>query len=140
MKAIKIITHPYTVIISFFAILISGQHLGGFYFLYVLLALPHGGIHSLLAFFGIFLLLVSYYRFEVDKTFLLGSVINLISVFLLLLSLFLFFYNDKGHYNYPTFYQTVPQITLVLFIIIAVCFLTENIVSIFRSVSKKVAG
>jgi hypothetical protein len=38
MKAYQIITHPYTLIASFCLILISGQHWGGFYLLYLLLA------------------------------------------------------------------------------------------------------
>ena len=39
MKKIKIITHPVTLILCFFLILISGEHLGGFYLLYILLGL-----------------------------------------------------------------------------------------------------
>ncbi len=65
MRILKIITHPYIVIISFFAILISGEGFGGFYLLYLLLALPYGGIHSLLALIGIVLLLVNYNKYNV---------------------------------------------------------------------------
>ena len=123
----KIITHPYIVVISFFIIMISGQHLGGFYLLYLLLALPKGGMHSLLALFGILLLLISYYKYKRKKIYLIESIINIVAVILLILSLFSFFYNDKEHYNFGTFYQIVPQITLIIFSIIALTFLLDNV-------------
>jgi len=40
--------------------------------------------------------------------------------------LFFFFYNDKQHYNYGTFDQLVPQISLIIFFIVAMLFLTNN--------------
>lgn len=123
----NIITHPYIVIISFFIIMISGQHLGGFYLLYLLLALPHGGMHSLLALFGIVLLLISYNKYKRKKIYLIESIINMVAIVLLILSLFSFFYNDKEHYNFGTFYQIVPQITLVAFSVIALTFLLDNV-------------
>lgn len=133
MKGVKIITNPYTVIITFLMIIISGQHLGGFYIVYLLLALPHGGIHALFAIIGISLLLIIYHsktRFSIIK-----SAINVIAVLMLIVSIFIFFYTDDEHYNYGTFYQLVPQITLILFAFIALCFLVRNIVSFFRSPS-----
>lgn len=123
----NIITHPYIVIISFFIIMISGQHLGGFYLLYLLLALPHGSMHSLLALFGIVLLLISYNKYKRKKIYLIESIINMVATILLILSLFSFFYNDKEHYNFGTFYQIVPQITLVIFSIVALTFLLDNV-------------
>ena len=107
--------------------MISGQHLGGFYLLYLLLALPHGGMHSLLALFGIVLLLISYNKYKRKKIYLIESIINMVAIILLILSLFSFFYNDKEHYNFGTFYQIVPQITLVIFSIVALTFLLDNV-------------
>jgi membrane-bound ClpP family serine protease len=133
MKAIRIITHPYTTIISFCMIMISGQHLGGFYLLYLLLALPHGGIHALLALFGVMLLLISYNKYKRKKLYLIENIINVIGIILLILSLYLFFYNDKEHYNYSTFYQLLPQITLIIFSIIAVVFLFDNLTHLFKN-------
>ena len=46
-------------ITSFLLIIISGEHLGGFYALYLLLALFYGGIHSLLGLSGIVLLIIA---------------------------------------------------------------------------------
>lgn len=127
MKAFKILTHPYTVIITFFLIMISGQHLGGFYLMYLLLALPFGGIHSLLALFGILLLLLCYHKYRRKKIYIVESIMNILGILLLLLSLFFFFYNDKQHYNYGTFDQLVPQISLIIFFIVAMSFLANNL-------------
>jgi hypothetical protein len=135
MKAMKIITHPYTLIISFFAILISGQNLGGFYLLYLLLALPPAGLHSILAFLGVVLLLVNHYKYKRNNNFFLRNVINIGGLALLILSLFLFFYNDKQHYNYGTFYQAVPLVTLIIFATLALIFLGNNLTSLLKNLS-----
>lgn len=132
MKAIKVITNSYTLIISFFIIIISGQHLGGFYIIYLLIALPYFGIHSILALVGIILLLIIYHT-KKNKYFRIRPLINLVSVLMLIASIYMFFYNDKEHYNYGTFYQLVPQITLIVFSIIALSFIIQNIMSVFKS-------
>jgi hypothetical protein len=116
--------------------MISGQHLGGFYLLYVLLALPHGAVHSLFAVSGVVLLCISYNKFRTDKTVLSRNIINLFGLVLLLLSIFFFFHNDKEHYNYGTFYQLIPQITLVIFSVISVSFFLQNFISIFKNQRK----
>lgn len=137
MKVIKIFTHPFTLIISFFAIMISGEHLGGFYLLYILLALPYGGVHSLLALSGVLILLVNPYNYRRVNLYILKSIINIVGLALLLLSLFFFFHNDMQHYNYGTFYQTVPQITLIVFAVLALIFLIDNIISTSKNLSNK---
>lgn len=114
-------------------IIISGQHLGGFYIVYLLVALPHGGVHSLLAITGITILLLTYHRSI--KPSVIAPTLNLIGVVILIASIFIFFYNDKEHYNYGTFFQLVPQITLILFAFIALCFIVRNIVTLFRNPS-----
>jgi len=128
MKALKILTHPYTLIISFLAIMISGEHLGGFYVLYLLLGLPFGAIHSLLALAGICSLLLGYHKYHRNNIHLAESIFKVIGTLLLFLSIYLFFLNDKEHYNYGTFYQTVPVITLVFFSFLSVCFLLAAII------------
>jgi hypothetical protein len=135
MKTMKFLTHPYTLIASFFFVMISGQHLGGFYLLYLLLALPHGGVHSITALIGITLLLFSYSKHK-ERGQLTESILNIFGVFLLLLSLFLFFYNDKENYNYGTFVQLVPQITLTIFAVLCLLFLSVNISVLLKRVSQ----
>src|SRR4051794_23537054 len=134
MKLMHVLTHPYTITMCFFGILISGENWGGFYLLYLLLALPHLGFYAVSGFAGIGLLLVSKNVLKADKSVYKGS-INILAVLLLLLSLFFFFYNDKEHYNYGTFYQFVPQLTLFVFLAIAVVFLIHNVKLIFFSKS-----
>jgi hypothetical protein len=104
--------------------MISGEHLGGFYALYILLGLFAGAVHTLLAVAGIIILLISYHRFN-DKT-AVNQLLNIIGVLLLFASIYFFFWNDKQHYNWGSFSQTVPVITMVLTTLIATCFLISN--------------
>ena len=127
MKTIKIITHPLSLIISFLLILVSGEHVGAFYLLYILLALPHGSIHSLLAVVGIAILLFSNYKYKMDFKYLIEPLLNILGTTLLFLSVFLFFYNDKDHYNSSTFYQILPMISLVVFALLITSFLIKNL-------------
>ena len=132
MKIFKIIAHHYSLIICFLAILISGQHLGGFYIFYLLLALPYGGIHSILAILGIIVLLTSYRLFGCNEK-NLGQVLNFVGVSLLFGSLYYFFWNDKQHYNWGTFEQVIPMLTIIITGFVALCFLLRNIFGIWMS-------
>lgn len=123
---IKLFTHPVVIIIAFLLILISGEHLGGFYLLYILLGLPHGAVHSLLAIVGIGLLFFTNYKYQQQFIFNIEPVLNIMGGIMILLSLFLFFYNDKSHYNYGTFYQTIPVILLSVFSLSVAGFLFNN--------------
>ena len=127
MKKIKIITQPVTLIICFLLILISGEHLGGFYLLYILLGLPHGEIHSVLAAAGIGILIFNQIKYKNESNYLVAPLLNISGLLLLILSLFLFFHNDRNHYNYSTFYQTVPLIIFGLFNLLAIVFLLTNL-------------
>ena len=133
MKTIKIISHPITLIICFSLVLISGEHLGGFYLLYILLGLPHAAIHSLLAVGGITILLFANYKYKREFSYLIEPILNITGVIFLSLSLILFFYNDKSQYNYSTFYQTIPQLSLVLFGIVIVSFLINNFLKLRKA-------
>ncbi len=130
MKAIKIISHPATIIICFLSILISGQHLGGFYLLYILLGLPHGAIYSILAFTGVAILIFSNYKYKREFNYLMEPLLNIAGVIMLILSLIIFFIKDKEHYNYSTFYQTVPQIIMVVFVLLTFSFLIYNLLKL----------
>jgi hypothetical protein len=127
MKTVKILVHPVSLIICFLMIIISGQHLGGFYLLYLLLALPHGSIHALLGISGAILLLINHYWIKLSVNKYVFIFINAVGSFLLAMSLYVFFINDKEHYNYGTFSQTVPLITLALFGIVFISFFINNI-------------
>lgn len=120
MNIFKVFSHPYTLIFSFLFILISGEHLGGFYALYIFLGLTHGLIHSLLGFFGIVILLIGYH---LNAKFRIKQGLNIVGVLMLIASVFLFFYNDKLHYNWGTFEQGFPVLTLICAFLISVCFI-----------------
>ena len=125
MKLFKILSHPVTLIICFLLIMISGEHVGGFYGMYILMGLPFGAVHALLAIAGIVVLLVNQ-ALQPSRTSYLRQVINLIAVLFLFSSLYFFFHNDKEHYNYGTFEQAVPIITMAVTAFVAVCFLIGN--------------
>jgi hypothetical protein len=131
MKAIKIITHPILLIISFLFILISGQHFGGFYLLYLIMGLPHFGLHAILASVGILLLIFSYLKFGRTGKNIMAIIFNIIGSGCLVLSLIRFFYNDRKGYNNGTFDQLMPQITLVIFGLLTIAFAINNIIKIF---------
>jgi len=122
-----ILSHPFTLIFSFLFILITGEHLGGFYALYLFLGLPAGVVHSLLGFAGMIVLVVSHYL-PVDTKVIIRQCLNLIGAGLLFASVFLFFFNDKQRYNWGTFEESVPLITLVLSCLIAFCFVVNTFI------------
>lgn len=127
MKAIQLINHPVTIIISFLFILISGEHWGGFYMLYLLLALPHGGLHALLGFAGVLMLVVAMNKkIQISRN-KNSSLLRLFGVLFLIASLLSFFTQKGAEYNYGTFNQLMPVITLVLFIVLATCMVMNNV-------------
>lgn len=136
MKAVKIVSNPYTLTISFLFIIISGQHLGGFYIIYLLLALPHFGIYAILALIGILLLLITFHSKKL-KSSITGPIVNIVGALMLSASIFLFFYTDNEHYNYGTFYQLVPLVTLILFSIISLTSIVINAFELYKILSKK---
>jgi len=125
MKLFKILSHPVTLVVCFLLIMISGEHVGGFYGMYILMGLPFGAVHALLAIAGIIILLVNQ-AFQLSRTSYLRQVINFIAVLFLFSSLYFFFHNDKQHYNYGTFEQTIPIITMAVTAFVAICFLIGN--------------
>ena len=131
MKLIKALLHPYILIASFCAILISGEHLGGFYLLYLLLALPSGGWHAILGFAGIGLLVFGTAGKAFLKSDRIQAVFNLVGVCMLISSLVMFFYKDVQGYNYGTFYQTVPLISLIIFSLLSIGFIVKQIIHLF---------
>ena len=130
MKLIQIITHPLFLVISFLFTLINGQHVEGFFFFYILIALPHGSMHSILAVLGIGLLIFNYAKYKNKFNYQIEPILNISGALLLISSLFSFFYNDVDHYNYGTFYETVPLVILILFLLVELIFLIKNFIKI----------
>ncbi len=108
-------------------ILISGQHVGGFYLMYIMLALPHGGVHAVSALLGTILLFFAYYKFKRLKRYRIENILNLIALSLLLISITYFFKNDKAGYNEQTFTQPIPLFSLIIFGVLVIFFLIDNL-------------
>jgi len=136
MKLPHLITHPLFLILCFLCILIDGEKIGGFYFFYILLGLIHGGIYAMLAIFGIGLLLFNYAKYTDAVKHPIRAVLNIGGVVLLFASLFSFFYQDMGHYNYQTFYDSVSLSVFYFFLLIALLFLIKNFLSLVSGIIK----
>ena len=130
MKIVQTITHPLFLVISFMFILINGLHVEGFFLFYILIALPHAGIHSILAVLGIGILVINYSKYKNKFNYQIEPILNIAGALLLLSSLFCFFYNDVDRYNYGTFYDTVSLFFLILFLLIELTFLIKNFMKI----------
>ncbi|MEI6949856.1 hypothetical protein V9K67_21900 [Paraflavisolibacter sp. H34] len=120
MNAFYIAGHPRATIITFCLVMISGEAFGGPYLIYLLLALPHGGLYSLVGVGGILCLYIGH-KIQGTKKHWVKPVLQLSGILLTILSLFIFFALDRRHYNYGTFEQTVPLVTLFLFGLSALC-------------------
>lgn len=138
MKIISILGYPLTIISSFFLLLISGRAFGGPYIIYLLLGLPHGADYSIFAIFGILSLCVTMYITRPNKNYWIKSALMIAGIILLGLSLFVFFQNDRMRYNYATFEQTVPVISIVVFGITVLCGLIISVMQILNFHTKKI--
>jgi hypothetical protein len=128
MKLIQVIGHPVLVMSLFLLIMIEGENFGGFYLLYLLLALPHGATYAVIAVSGLIFIFIGYkfYRIRYNP---IKSLLYLIGISLLILSLFIFF--NKGNKD-ATFEEVVPLISFVLFGISTTCFLINSITMLLR--------
>ena len=106
-------------------IMISGENFGGFYAIYILMALPFGGLHALLALAGIITLLTNHAMRRNGIGFA-RSVFDVLGVLLLFASLFYFFWADKQHYNYGSFQQAIPLLTMMITAAVAICVLVRS--------------
>jgi hypothetical protein len=121
-QGINIITHPLFIIVFFCGLIISGEQMGGFYLLYILLGLPHLALHSVLGIAGIILLLAAYFNGPRQL-----CVSRLVAISCMAASLVCFFMQANGSYNYNTFHETLPLALLIIFCAIAIIFITINI-------------
>ena len=115
-----ILSHPATVLISFSLIMVSGEHIGGVYLWYLLLALPHGGLYAILAILGAAGLLWQ------SKGRYLHPYIRCAAVVFLYASLFIFFYRSWD-YNEGTFSEVVPLVTMAGFVLASLSLIIRGI-------------
>jgi len=128
----KILTHPLVIILIFCGIIISGEQAGGFYLFYILLGLPHLVAHAVLGMLGIVCLLFSYY----NKT-IITSFLCVLGALFMIASLLFFFLQAGGSYNYSTFHEGLPLSVLILFIVLIVLFMLNNISRLINNIHRK---
>lgn len=122
MKLFRFLSHPYTLLFCFSFMVISGESMGGFYIMYILLGLLRGVLHSLLGFYGILALVIGFHL-SLKRHIFIKQIFGVIGVFLMSASVFFFFWKDTAHYNWGTFDQGLPMFTLVFTGIVAILFL-----------------
>ena len=131
MKIIKILGHPIVLVTIFLLLIIEGAHFGGFYLLYLLLAIPHGATYAIMAIAGIILIVIAK-GFITNNSNKLRAVLYLLGLLIMNASLVLFFSRDEKTGNMETFQGGVPLISFIIFGVIMLCFL----VNIFMDLSK----
>lgn len=117
MQKINPATLRLLVSVSYCCIMISGMHIGGPWIAYLLITLftaafyPLSFAYAILGIGGLVIYLIRTYNF-------LGGawLQRLIGLGAMWLSLIVFFMSEGGAYNYSTFQETVPLISLGLFV------------------------
>ena len=117
MQKINPATLRLLVSVSYCCIMISGMHIGGPWIAYLLITLftaafyPLSFAYAILGIGGLVIYLIRTYNF-------LGGawLQRLIGLSAMWLSLIVFFTSEGGAYNYSTFQETVPLISLWLFV------------------------
>ena len=132
MKAVKIVGHPIFFLCSYLLFITEGQSFGGFYMIYLLVALPHFALYAVLAVLGIAGVIIGYnfltYERKISK-----FVVSLIGFLLMVLSLIDFFMTgDQSR----TFQLKLPTITFVVLSICCFGFIT-NLFLEFKHVSNR---
>ncbi len=122
-KIMKLLVHPYVVMILFCALLISGEQMGGFYLFYIMLGLPHLVLHALLGLAGILALLIAG-ALPRTRT---SNILNIAGICCMAASLIRFFTQPGASYNYQTFHLVLPMILLAVFAVLAALVLLFNL-------------
>src|SRR5689334_8187432 len=115
MKFRRIISHPYTLMTSFFFIVVGAKPIGGIYFLYLILGLSYGAVYSILDIGGIAVILFSHFQYKRLVQSIDDCVINLADDILLILSLLLFFYFEAERFNVSLHGQVFSLLNLIVF-------------------------
>lgn len=133
MKWIKYIGHPVLILSLYLLLLIDSEHFGGFYLLYILMALPTGTPFAFIAIIGLICLFVGYkvYRKHLHP---IKPSLYLVGYSLMLFSLWLFFGRKD---RLETFQLTIPTLTFIVFGICSFCFIVYTISLLLKSIERK---
>jgi hypothetical protein len=127
MKIITLLSHPVSQVISFCIILVGSPYFGGPYGYFIYNALFQKYWFAEVGAVGILLTLASLL---ISAQF--HSLAQLIGLLFMILSLSIFFLSSKGQNAY-SFYQWLPVLTLLLFLIIAVLVIKNTLTSLARA-------
>ena len=111
--------NKYIITLSYSLIIISGDHLGGPLIAYLILPLVYLKIDlvSILGLFALTLLLGSFTKKENEK-----ALLHLIGIGCMYTSLILFFISDSSNYNLQSFHQTIPMISMSIFVLLTLLY------------------
>jgi hypothetical protein len=123
-KTNQILSHPLVQVISFLTLLISGESFGGFYFTYLRHAIAEGFAYAIIGWLGVALALISFFLSKQEK---LSAVLQFGGLCLMIISLVIFFLPPAGSYNIATFFQAIPLLTFVIFILISIAVVKKTI-------------
>ena len=129
MKIIKILGHPIVLVTIFLLLIIEGAHFGGFYLLYLLLAIPHGATYAIMAIAGIILIVIAK-GFITDNSNKLRAVLYLLGLLIMNVSLVLFFNRNEKTGNMETFQGGLPLISFIIFGVLMLCFLVNILIDL----------
>jgi len=124
MKKITSITlHPIVLLILFCGLIISGESNASFYISILMLGLPYGVMHAIIGVVGIVLLVLAIVLPKRS----ISSIVSLSGALCMIVSLFRFFTQPGGSYNYNTFRESVPLILILLFFLLIALFIIKHL-------------
>lgn len=118
MKVIKWIGHPVVLVCTYLLFITEGQNFGGFYMLYLMLALPHGVPYAILAALGIASVVIGF-NLNKKHAYWVKALLYLIGLVLMVSSLINFFATGDQS---GTFEGGVPLISFIILCVCSFCF------------------
>src|SRR5690349_18902986 len=128
-KITSILLHPLFIALLFCVLIISGESNAAFYLSIILLGLPYGAIHAIVGVVGIALMVIAM---ALPKKYIAG-IVSLLGALCLFFSLFRFFTQPGGSYNYNTFREAVPFILIILFCVLNTLFIIKHLQILLKS-------
>jgi hypothetical protein len=130
MKFLSVIGHPVILMSLYLLLVIESEHFGGFFILYLLMALPTGAAFSIVGAIGLVLVFLGYKLYRKHAN-ILKPLLLLGGFIFLIISLFLFF-SEKDRLE--TFHLTIPIIFFICFSLCSVAFVLNSFILIGQAV------
>ncbi|MGC4038415.1 MAG: hypothetical protein QM764_20795 [Chitinophagaceae bacterium] len=130
MKFFKYAGNPYLFISLYLLLIIEGEHFGGFYLLYLLMALPHGASYAVVSVSGILLLVAA----NTIKSLILQRVLTPVGFVVMVIGLLLFFIRGTAD---ETFNLIFPLTLLCICGFSGLCLLIRYFDGYFDGISDK---